>query len=154
MTKNLSKNNQNQAIELDDEFNQDLDILDGIVDFEQQMYEQGVEKGSEIGKKEQKKASINEGKKYGKQIGNHLGYYSSIISLFISHKPEYFHNPNSRPSRTVKKLQKLISEADITKCYDQNFEKSMNRIKSEFKKLLSLLKVQSQDDSKQSEFEF
>lgn len=127
------------------------DLFDGVLELESQMYNQGVEEGNIEGDERQKLGSIEEGKKYGLQIGNHLGYYKEIINMMIKFKIK---GENSRAVKLGIKLLKVIENVDISECYEEDFEKKMNKIREDFKKFLSLLKVKSKSDNPQDQMEF
>ena len=127
-----------------DEFD---DALDKILDFEAEIYNTGLEKGSTVGKEKQNEASKKEGLKYGHQIGNHIGYYLSIINTLKTFKSDAFSKPNSRISLTSDKIVKLANEVNISDCYNPKFEAKMKKIRKEFKKLLSLMKIKSEEEN-------
>jgi hypothetical protein len=130
------------------------DLFDGVLDFEAKMYEEGVKEGEEEGTQKVRNLSLKEGENYGKDIGNHIGYYQHVISMMEKFRPEKFENSNSRISRITTKLRKLISQLDISNCYEPTFETEMGEIRKNFKQFLSLMKVKGADDDPSKALEF
>lgn len=131
----------------------DDEIFNGVHSLEMEMYQEGFKDGEVEGIKKSKETSVKEGKSYGKQVGNHIGYYKTILDILRKYKPSKFES-NSRIKKLDEKLTKILSEVDITLCYEEHFEKDQKKIQKWFKQLLSIAKIKSQSDDPKEQVEF
>lgn len=115
------------------------DPFDKVVFLEQDLHQEGFNYGFQNGFSSGQIEGFNTGLVYGKELGKEVGFYKGFIKTYQELLPK--DNISKRASLLFLQISNLIDNLNFENPEDEAIGDIMNRLRTKFKQLSSLLKV-------------